>query len=218
MGIALGRRLLRRRRRRAARRRRPTRRSRIGRRRAAESYLDADEILEAAHRHGRRGDPPGLRLPERERRLRRRAARRPGIALRRSDAGADPGLRPQAHRARAGGEGRACRCCRARGCLTTIAQARRAAEAHRLSGDAQEHRRRRRHRHAPLRRQRASSPQAFDAVHAPGREQLRRRAASTWRSSSSPPATSRCRSSATGGGGCWRSASATARCSGATRR
>ena len=53
---------------------------------------------------------------------------------------------------------------------------------------------------------------------APGREPLQRRRASTWRSSSSPRATSRCRSSATGGGGCWRSASATARCSGATRR
>ena len=86
-----------------ARRRRGGRAS--ARRRAAESYLDADAILEAAHAHRRRGDPSRLRLPDRERRV-RRALRGGRHRLHRPDAGADPRLRPQAHGARAGDAGR----------------------------------------------------------------------------------------------------------------
>ena len=38
----------------------------------AESYLNQERILDAAHALGRRGGPPGLRVPRRERRLRAR--------------------------------------------------------------------------------------------------------------------------------------------------
>ena len=38
----------------------------------AESYLNIEKILEVAEAVGRRGDPPRLRLPRRERRLRQR--------------------------------------------------------------------------------------------------------------------------------------------------
>ena len=44
----------------------------LGGRTAAESYLDVAKLLEAARRVGRGGDPSGLRLPRRERRLRAR--------------------------------------------------------------------------------------------------------------------------------------------------
>ena len=121
-------------------------------------------------------------------------------------------LRPQAHGARARDARRGCRCCRAPACWPTSARRCARGRAHRLSGDAQEHGRRRRHRHAPLRATAASS-----------REALRRRA-SAWREPTSSTAgvlprevrrraraTSRCRSSATARAACSRSASATAR-------
>ena len=55
--------------------------------------------------HRRRGDPPRLRLPRRERRV-RRALRGGRHRVHRPDARPDPGVRPQAHRARAGDQGR----------------------------------------------------------------------------------------------------------------
>ena len=43
---------------------------------AAESYLVVEKLLEAAQRGGRRGGPPRLRLPRRERRRSRARSRR----------------------------------------------------------------------------------------------------------------------------------------------
>ena len=62
---------------------------------------------------------------------------------------ADARLRPEAHGARAGRSRQACRCVPGIGsaCATSSTRASEAA-AHRLSGDAEEHGRRRRHRHA----------------------------------------------------------------------
>ncbi len=48
---------------------------------AAESYLNVEKILDVAKRVGRRGGPPRLRLPGRERRLRAGAARTPAIVF-----------------------------------------------------------------------------------------------------------------------------------------
>ena len=104
--------------------------------------------------------------------------------LHRPDAGADPRLRPQAHGARAGRGSRACRCCPGTGLLADVDEARREARAHRLPGDAQEHGRRRRHRHAPLRATPASSTTAFDAVERLAPRALQATRASTSRSSS----------------------------------
>ena len=50
----------------------PTRRTLIGPGPAAESYLVGERILDAARQVGRGGDPSGLRLPRRERRVRAR--------------------------------------------------------------------------------------------------------------------------------------------------
>ena len=53
------------------------------------------------------------------------------------------------HMARGSGRCKAaCRCCPAAGCLSSLDACPRGSRAHRLSRDAQEHRRRRRHRHA----------------------------------------------------------------------
>ena len=59
----------------------PTTRSGSARPRRRESYLRADLILEAALAHGRRRDPPGLRVPLRERRRSPARPRPPGIAF-----------------------------------------------------------------------------------------------------------------------------------------
>ena len=50
---------------------------RIGPPPSRESYLDGEEIVRAGGRDRRRRDPPGLRLPVRERRLRAASAARP---------------------------------------------------------------------------------------------------------------------------------------------
>ena len=217
MGIASRRRLLRGRRARAARARWPTRPCASGPAPAAQSYLDVDAILEAARADRRRGDPSRLRLPERERRV-RRGVRGGGHRLHRPDAGADARLRPEAHGARAGASAAACRCCPAPACSPT--STRRGAEAERIGypvmlkstagggGIGM--------RAVP---RRGGARGAFD-VGASGsaRSNFKRRRASTSRSSSSARATSRCRSSATAAATSSRSASATARCSAATRR
>ena len=75
-----GRRLLRSRPRLAPRRASPTRRTSSAPGTPAESYLNQERILDAAQRAGRRGRPPGLRVPRRERRLRARGrGRRPRL-------------------------------------------------------------------------------------------------------------------------------------------
>jgi urea carboxylase len=115
------------------------------------------------HRQGmrRRGHPSRLRLPLREPGLRRRLRRR-GHRLHRPHRRPDARLRPQAHRPRPGRAER-----RAPAARFGPAGRRRprggGSPAHRLPGDAEEHRRRRRHRHAPdLERGRAR--EAFASV------------------------------------------------------
>ena len=61
--------------------RRPTSPSRSGRRRRPQSYLSIERVLEAAARTGAQADPPRLRLPVRERRVRPGLRRRPGIVF-----------------------------------------------------------------------------------------------------------------------------------------
>ena len=68
---------------------------------AAESYLRADRIVEAALRHRRRRGPPRLRVPVRERRRSPRPSRRAGLAFVGPDARADRAVRRQAPRPRA---------------------------------------------------------------------------------------------------------------------
>ena len=107
------------------------------------------------HRGGararRRGDTPGLRLPGRERRVRRRLrrGRRQPSSVRRPSRCAPSGSSTPRARWRAEA---ACRSCPGTELLPSAADALKAAADDRLSGHAQEHGRRRRDRHAPLRR------------------------------------------------------------------
>ena len=97
----------------------------------------------------RRGHPSRLRLPVRERRVRREPAKRPASPSsvpRRADAR----LRPQAHGARAGAGQWTAAAAGQRPAAGSVDAALAEAAAHRLSGDAQEHGRRRRHRHAAV--------------------------------------------------------------------
>ena len=85
---------------------------------AAESYLRGGTHPRGRPRHRRAGDPSRLRLPVRERRLRRglRAGRASSSSAR---ARADARLRPQAHGARAGGRQRRAAAARLAGCSPT---------------------------------------------------------------------------------------------------
>ena len=150
--------------------------------------------------------------------LRRGAARRPGIAFIGPTPDADARLRPQAHGARAGAAGAACRCCPAPACWPIVDEALARGRAHRLPGDAQEHGGRRRHRHAPLRRRRELARGVRRRASASARAQLQATRASTSRSSSTRARHVEVQIFGDGAGACSRSASATARCSGATRR
>ena len=132
----------------------------------------------------RRGDPSRLRLPVGEPRLCRSLRTRP--------ASCSSGLRPEQmrafglkHTAR-----ETCRCkrraagCPAPACSRDVDARDERGGAHRLSGDAQEHGRRRRHRHAALSPTRASSRRCIERVRAPRRATTSRKPASTSRSSS----------------------------------
>ena len=89
-----------------------TRRCCIGPAAAKESYLRGDKIIEAAQATGAQAIHPGLRLPVRERGLRRRLRRgRPG--LHRPAGRGDPRHGLEVGRQAADGKGRACRWCRA---------------------------------------------------------------------------------------------------------
>ena len=139
----------------------PTRRCASVPRPRRESYLERRRHHRRLRDTGAQAVHPGYgflsenrgfaeRLAERRHRLHRPAAR------------ASARLRPQAHGARAGAKRPACRCCRAPGCSTRIDEALAEADAHRLSGHAEEHRRRRRHRHAALPRRGRRCARAFD--------------------------------------------------------
>ena len=182
----------------------------------AESYLRADAILDAAPPRRRRRDPPRLRLPVRERRLRavrhRRRADldRPVARGDRRHGLEDRGARPHGARGRPGPARRAAR---RRGRRRAARDRRR----HRLPAARQGVRRRRRQGHAARR-----------AAGGARRGARRARAARRRRRSATPPSsssasrrargTSRSRSSATRTAASARCTSATARSSAATRR
>ena len=141
---------------------------------------------------------PGLRLPERKRRVRRGLRSAPGIAF----IGPTPaqmrdfGLK---HAARELARRSGVPLLPGSGLLGGRRRRPREAGAHRLSGHAQEHRRRRRHRHAAGARAVASSPRRSRRSSGwPARTSAA--AACSWRNTSSARATSRCRSSATARG------------------
>ena len=196
----------------------PGRRSglhRPGRPAAAESYLRAEKILDAAKATGAQAIHPGYGFLCENAGF-AEACAAAGIVFIGPTPGADARLRPQAHRARAG---RAQRCAAAAGhrpagrCWPRTGRSAR----DRLPGDAQEHGGRRRHRHAPvLERERTGG--GLRRGRSAWRAPTSRTPASSWRSMSSRRATSRCRFSATARAAWWRWASAIARCSAATRR
>ena len=132
-------------------------------RRPPRATCGSERILEAARQTGAQAIHPGYGFLTENADFAEACEAR-GHRLHRADARADARLRPQAHGARAGAAHAACRCCRARDCCADLPAALAAAETHRLPGDAQEHRRRRRHRHAPLRHRAASSSESFAAV------------------------------------------------------
>ena len=198
-GRRVGRRLLRGRRQRPARARRPTRPCCSGRRRSAESYLRGERILEAARADRRRRRSTRATASCRENAEFAEACAAAGRALHRPDARADPALRPEAPGPRGGGARSGCRCCRAPGCSPT--SSRPAREAARIGYPVmlQEHRRRRRHRHARLPGRGRRWPRPSSRCSG-WRSRTSRTAASTSSATSRPPATSRCRSSATAQG------------------
>ena len=166
--------------------------------------------------HRRRGGASGLRLPQREREV-RADLRGPRDQVHRADLGAYPADGRQDHRQGDDEEPR--RPLRA-GIGRRGADARGRAPGggrDRLSGDREGDGRRRRARdEARASRRRRSTPPSRPR----GRRRRRRSATtrSTSRSTSAPRGTSRCRSSATARARRCTSASATARCSGGTRR
>ena len=178
----------------------PTRRSASAAAGRGESYLDVERILEPRRVDRRRGDPPGLRLSRARTPTSPSAARRDGIAF----VGPTPeqmrALRPEARRRARSPRESGVPLLPGSGLLDDRGRRARRGRAHRLSGDAQEHRRRRRHRHAACAATREELRRAFAPVRALARKQLRRRRRLPREATSSARATSRCRSSATARG------------------
>ena len=182
-----------------------------------QSYLDVEAVLEAAAADRRRGGPPGLRVPGRGRRVRAAG----------SSSGPDLG-RPVTGRDRAMGDKitpatwwrrPACRC---RGDTATpvadVAAAAVGRAGHRLPADGQGARRRWRHGHGASASDEDALRAEFERVQGVRRAHVRRLLGSCSSGSSPASATSRCRSSGWPTAGSSRWASATARCSDATRR
>ncbi len=183
---------------------------------AAQSYLRQDGILEVARRTRRAGHPSRLRLPVRERRTSPRPATRPAScssAPRRRRCATSASSTARANWPSSNGVP----LLPGSGLLADLRRRAGGSGAHRLSGDAEEHGRRWRHRHAAV-RSADELARAFDGVRAPGHAATSATAACSSRSSWPTRATSRCSCSAMAAARWWRWASATARCSGATRR
>ena len=106
-------------------------------------------------------------------------------------------LRSQAHGARAGDRGRGAAACRAPALLTEHRAGAARRRDDRLPGDAEEHGRRRRHRHAPLRRRRELGAGLRRGRRAWRSANFKRRGRLPREVRRPAPATSRCRSSAT---------------------
>ena len=126
------------------------------RRRRRRAISTSTAILDAARADRRRGDPPRLRLPERECRLRRslRGGRASSSSdRRRSRCAPSASSTPRARIAAENGVP----LLPGTGLLASVDEALDAAAAHRLSRDAEEHGGRRRHRHAAVRHRRPSS-------------------------------------------------------------
>ena len=185
----------------------------LGPARPQDSYLNADAMLAAASPPGR-GDPPGLRLPVRERGFARavEGAASRSSARRRSNCEAFGDKHTARELARAAGVPMTA----GTGLLATAEDAVAQAEADRLPGDGEGDRRRRWHRHAGLRRRGRGRRGVRPRAAAGGGELRRRRRVP--RAAGRRPAMSRCRSSATAPGRSRCSATGTARCSAATRR
>ena len=132
-----------------------------------ESYLRIDTIVDVARQVGRRRGASGLRLPRRERGLRRRLPRRrpdlhrPDARSDRADGQQDRGAAGGDRGRRAGGAGHR-GAARRDACPTREVRA--IARAHRLSADAQGRRRRRRQGHADGRIAPTSLPSALRAA------------------------------------------------------
>ena len=194
-GDRLGRRLLRRRRRRAARGRRRRGGAASAAPPPAESYLDADRILEARTRTGAEAIHPGYGFLSENAEFATRCEAA-GIVF----IGPTPeqmrdfGLK---HTARALAREAGLPLLPGTGLLADAAEALARGRAHRLSGDAQEHGGRRRHRHAALRATPPSSARRFDAVERLAERHFERRGRLPREVRRRAPATSRCRSSAT---------------------
>ena len=139
----------------------------LGGEKAADSYLRMDLLLAPPANRARRPSTPAM-ASVRKRRI-RRGLRSRRHRLRRTHAHADPRVRPEAPFARAGGAGRRAHDAGHRAAVQPGRGAG-AGRAHRLSGHAQEHGGRRRHRPVALRqrgradgglRQRAAHGRAF---------------------------------------------------------
>ena len=131
--------------------------------------------VDAAQATGGPGHPPRLRLPVRERGASPRPCEERGLCFPRAYTAADARLRPQAQAPGPWPRRAVCPCCPGPGSWMIWTQAPPGGRAHRLSGDAQEQPRGRRHRHARVRAYREPWHATFEAVQRVAAKQLRQR-------------------------------------------